>query len=56
MMQMLGNMQKIVDAISKYKRINLDHVANENKTGHNQKWPHIRDHPDRILIIEGSGA
>ena len=26
------------------------------KTGHNQKWLHIRDHPDRILITEGSGS
>ena len=49
-------MQKIVATISKYKKINLDHVTNENKTGHNQKWLHIRDHPDRILIIEGSGS
>ena len=29
---------------------------NENKTEHNQKWPYIPDHPDRILILGGSGS
>ena len=27
---------------------------NENKIEHNSKWPHIPDHPYRILIIGGS--
>ena len=36
--------------------INFDDYANENKTEHNQKWPNIRDHPYRILIIGGSGS
>ena len=36
--------------------INFDNYANENKTKHNQDWPHIPDHPYRILIIEGSGS
>ena len=36
--------------------INFDDYANENKTEHNQKWPHIPDHPCRILIIGGSGS
>ena len=36
--------------------INFDDYANENKTEHNQKWPHIPDHPYRILIIGGSGS
>ena len=30
------------------------YYANENKTGHNLKWPFIPDHPYRILIIGGS--
>ena len=33
---------------------NLDDIANENNKDHNKKWPYIRDHPYRILIIEGS--
>ena len=36
--------------------INLDDYTNENKIEHNSKWPHITDHPDRILIIGGSGS
>ena len=36
--------------------INFDDYVNENKTIHNQNWPHIPDHPYRILIIEGSGS
>ena len=27
---------------------------NENKTEHNENWPHAPDHPYRILIIEDS--
>ena len=34
--------------------INFDDYANENKAEHNLKWPYIPDHPDKILIIEGS--
>ena len=34
--------------------INFDDYANENKTGHNLKWPCIPDHPYRILIIGDS--
>ena len=34
--------------------INL--YANENKTGHNLKWPYIPYHPYRILIIGDSGS
>ena len=33
--------------------INFDHHVNENKTEHNKNWPHILDHPYRILIIWG---
>ena len=29
---------------------------NEYKTKHNKNWPHIPDHPYRILIIGGSGS
>ena len=36
--------------------INFDDYANENKTEHNLKWPYIPDHPQRILIIGGSGS
>ena len=34
--------------------INFDDYTNENKKEHN--WPHIPDHPYRILIIGGSGS
>ena len=40
---------------SKYKMINFDNYANENKAEHNPKWPYIPDYPYRILIIGGSG-
>ena len=33
---------------------NFDDYINENKTGHNKNWPHIPDHPYRILVIGGS--
>ena len=36
--------------------INLDSIINENNEEHNEKWPHIPDHPYRILIISGSGS
>ena len=36
--------------------INFDDYTNENKIEHNSKWPHIPDHPYRILIIGGSGS
>ena len=32
--------------------INFDDYTNENKTGHNLKWPYILGYPYRILIIE----
>ena len=35
---------------------NLDDITNENNKEHNEKWPHIPDHPYRILIIGGSGS
>ena len=31
--------------------INFDNYINDNKTKHNKNWPHIPDHPCRILII-----
>ena len=34
--------------------INFDEYTNENKIEHISKWPHIPDHPYRILIIGGS--
>ena len=36
--------------------INFDEYVNENKTVHNKNWPHIPDHPYRIIIIGGSGS
>ena len=36
--------------------INLDNIINKNHKNHNKKWPHIPDHPYRILIIGGSGS
>ena len=36
--------------------INFDNYTSENKTEHNKNWPHIPDHPYRILIIGGSGS
>ena len=36
--------------------INLDSITNQNNKKHNEKWPYIRDHPYRILIIGGSGS
>ena len=36
--------------------INIDDYANENKTKHNLKGPHIQHHPYRILIIGSSGS
>ena len=36
--------------------INFDEYINENKRKHNPNWPHIPDHPYRILIIGGSGS
>ena len=36
--------------------INLDNTVNNNNEKHNEKWPHIPDHPYRILIIGGSGS
>ena len=35
---------------------NLDEITNENNKEYNLKWPYISDHPDRILIIGGSGS
>ena len=34
--------------------INFDHVTGENTIVHNQNWPHIPNHPYRILIIRGN--
>ena len=34
--------------------INFDEYTNENKRKHNTNWPHIPDHPYRILMIGGS--
>ena len=36
--------------------INLDNIVNDNNKKHNEKWPHIPDHPYRILIIGVSGS
>ena len=36
--------------------INFDDYNNVNKTEPNPKWPHIPDHPYRILIAGGYGS
>ena len=36
--------------------INFDESTNENIIEYNLKWPYIPDHPNRILIIGGSGS
>ena len=36
--------------------INLDDNTNENNKEHNRKWSYIPHHPQRILIIGGSGS
>ena len=36
--------------------INLDCITNENNKEHNEKWPYIPDHPQRMLVIGGSGS
>ena len=35
---------------------NLDDITHDNSTKHNLKWPHIPDHPYRMLILGGSGT
>ena len=34
--------------------VNFDDYVSENRTEHNKNWPHIPDHPYRILIIGDS--
>ena len=36
--------------------IDFDDVAKENLKVHNPNWPQISDHPNKILIIGGSGS
>ena len=36
--------------------LNFDDYTNENKIEHDSKWPHLPDHPYRILIKGGSGS
>ena len=36
--------------------VNLDNIVNNKNEEHNEKWPHIPDHPYRIWIIGGSGS
>ena len=36
--------------------INLDNIINENNKNRNEKWPYIPDHPQRMVIIGGSGS
>ena len=36
--------------------INLDSITNKDNKEHNEKLPHIPDHPYRILIIGGCGS
>ena len=36
--------------------INLDSITNKNNKEHNEKQPYIPDHPQKIIIIGGSGS
>ena len=36
--------------------INFDEYTNENIIEHSSRWPHIPDHPYRILTVSGSGS
>ena len=36
--------------------INSEKIINKNNKNRNEKWPNIPDHPQRILIIGGSGS
>ena len=36
--------------------INLESIVNDNNKKHNEDWSYVPDHPDRILIIGGSGS
>ena len=36
--------------------VNFYDITRENKKEHYPNWPHIPDHPCRILIIGGSGS
>ena len=36
--------------------INFDEYTKVNKKEHNTNWPYIPDHPNRILIMGGSGS
>ena len=38
------------------KMFNLDDIINENNKDHDKKWPYTPDHPNRKLIIGGSGS
>ena len=35
---------------------NVDSIANKKNKDHDKKWPYISDHPNRMLIIGGSGS
>ena len=56
-------MQNRIATVSKHRIINFDKVTGENKIKRYLKWPHLPDHPYRmliliirILIIGGSGS
>ena len=38
------------------KMFDLDDIINENNKNHDKKWPYTPDHPNRMLIIGGSGS
>ena len=38
------------------KIFNLNSIVNENNEDHNKKWRFIPNHPDKMLIIGGSGS
>ena len=38
------------------KMFDQDDIINENNKNHDKKWPYTPDHPNRMLIIGGSGS
>ena len=49
-------MQNRVARMCEHKITNFDDCNNEDRTEHNPKWSHISEHPNRILIVGGSGS
>ena len=44
-------MQNRIAEVSKHRTINFDKVTGENEIKRYLKWPHLSDHPYRMLIL-----